>query len=281
MCIFGSNEKKMAEKEPIGLRKGFAVAGAVLLCCIAMAPIFAQTSSRTIHVFVALADNQNQGIIPVPAKLGNGEDPDHNLYWGAAFGVKTFFLQSAEWKLLACYQKPKSGVLERCVFKHRTQNVYLVTDAYEGSQIRQATVDFLNATAGVNPEKISVTAGVNTIVLNGGGGADLVAYVGHDGLMDFQLATYPEAKNQNHRDAIILACASKPYFDAALRASGAYPLLWTSNLMAPEAYTLKSAIDGWILNESHEQIRERAAEAYHQYQKCSLAAARALLVSGW
>ena len=37
---------------------------------------------RTVQVFVALADNQSQGIIPVPAKLGNGEDPEHNLYWG-------------------------------------------------------------------------------------------------------------------------------------------------------------------------------------------------------
>jgi hypothetical protein len=256
-------------------------ARAFLFCCIAVAPIFGKTPPRTIHVYVALADNQNQGIVPVPPKLGNGEDPDHNLYWGAAYGVKTFFLRSAEWGLLACYQKPKVGVLERCVFKHRTQNVYLVADAYEGSQIRQAVVDFLNAAAGANPEKITVNVGAQTIVLNGGGDANLVAYVGHDGLMDFQLSTYPEGKNQTHRDAIILACASKSYFDAALRAPRAYPLLWTSGLMAPEAYTLKGAIDGWILKESNEQIRERAAEAYHQYQRCSLRAARGLLVSGW
>ncbi|MGO9640224.1 MAG: hypothetical protein ACLP1Y_02825, partial [Candidatus Acidiferrales bacterium] len=177
---------------------------------------------------MALADNQNQGIIPVPPKLGNGEDPDHNLYWGAAYGVKTFFLRSAEWRLLACYQKPKVGVLERCVFQHRTQNVHLVADAYEGSQIKQAIVDFLSAAAGANPEKIAVSIGLQTMVLNGGGDANLVAYVGHDGLMDFQLATYPEGKNQTHRDAIILSCASKSYFDAALRASGAYPLLWTN-----------------------------------------------------
>jgi hypothetical protein len=30
---------------------------------------------RTIHVFVALAGNQNQGIVPLPARLGNGLDP--------------------------------------------------------------------------------------------------------------------------------------------------------------------------------------------------------------
>ncbi len=159
------------------MRKCLPVAAAVLFFCIVVSPSFAQAPARTIHVFVALADNQNQGIVHVPAQLGNGEDPDHNLYWGAAYGVKTFFLRSAVWKLLACYQKPKVGVLERCVFKHHTQNVYLVADAYEGSQIKQATLDFLSATAGANPEKITVTSGVNTMVLKAGGDADLVAYV--------------------------------------------------------------------------------------------------------
>ncbi|HBH24362.1 MAG TPA: hypothetical protein DDY13_13175 [Cytophagales bacterium] len=39
---------------------------------------------RTIHVFVALCDNEHQGIVPVPNTLGNGKDPNSNLYWGAA-----------------------------------------------------------------------------------------------------------------------------------------------------------------------------------------------------
>lgn len=51
--------------------------------------------------------------------------------------------------------------------------------------------------------------------------------------------------------------------------------------MSPEAYTLKAAVDGWILNETNEQVRERAAQAYHKYQKCGIQGARNLLVSGW
>src|SRR5256885_7283118 len=45
------------------------------------------------------------------------------------------------------------------------------------------------------------------------------------------------------------------------------PLLWTTNLMAPEAYTLKSALDGWILSESNGKIRERAAAAYNRSEE--------------
>jgi hypothetical protein len=252
-----------------------------LLCIFLNAAVFAQNLPRTIHVFVALADNQNQGIVPVSAKLGNGEDAEHNLYWGSAYGVKTFFSRSRNWELLVSGQKSIAGVLERCIFKHRTKNVYLIADAYRGSQIRQAIVDFLDAAAGANPEKIAIKNGSQTLSLGVRGDSNLVAYVGHDGFMDFQLSRLPQKANEVRRDAIILACVSKSYFAAPLRAAGAQPLLWTTGLMAPEAYTLESAIDGWILNETNAQIRERAAAAYHKYQHCGLNAARRLLTTGW
>jgi hypothetical protein len=79
----------------------------------------------------------------------------------------------------------------------------------------------------------------------------------------------------------VLACASKQYFGEAVRTGGSYPVVWTTGLMAPEAYTLKAALDGWIVGENREQIRERAAEAYDKYQKCGTRAARRLLVTGW
>jgi hypothetical protein len=101
----------------------------LLLACGFPVSLRAQSHPRTIHVFVALADNKNQGIVPVAAILGNGDDPAHNLYWGSAYGYKTFFIRNADWQLIACQQEPKSGILERCIFKYRQQNVYLVADA--------------------------------------------------------------------------------------------------------------------------------------------------------
>jgi len=251
----------------------------IILCGFLVGPAVAQTPPRVIHVFVALADNQHQGIVPVPAALGNGDDPGRNLYWGAGGGVKTFFARSKEWDLIQT-SKPLPPVLERCVFKHRTENVYLVADAYQGAQIKLAIEDFLRAASGGAPFKI-VMIGSRNVNINAGGSADVVAYVGHDGLMDFTLDKLPHNQAESRREAIILACASKQYFTKALRASGATPLLWTTNLMAPEAYTLKAALDGWIAKESAEQIRQRAAEAYSHYQKCSVKAARGLLVTGW
>ena len=259
-----------------------SIAFCCALFCLAVSAAAAQDSAlRSVHVFVALADNQSQGIIPVPAKLGNGEDAEHNLYWGSAYGVKTFFARSAEWERIACGEKPKTEVLERCVFKHRATNVYLVADAYRGREIRQAILDFLSSAAGDDPEMVSAPAASGAVKLPIRGGANLVAYIGHDGLMDFQLQQFPRKKNEAHRDAIVLACASKMFFAEPVRASGAYPLLWTTGLMAPEAYTLKSALDGWIAGESNDQIRDRAAGAYDKYQKCGFRAAHRLLTSGW
>ena len=56
---------------------------------------------------------------------------------------------------------------------------------------------------------------------------------------------------------------------------------WTSNLMAPEAYILHDALEGWISGETAQQIRVRAAKAYAKYQKISQRAAENLLVTGW
>tara|TARA_R110002072_G_scaffold280962_4_gene443431 strand:- start:658 stop:1146 length:489 start_codon:yes stop_codon:yes gene_type:complete len=138
---------------------------------------------KTIHVFVALCDNANQGIVPVPSKLGNGQDPKNNLYWGALYGVKTHFKNSKDWILVETITSDNPKILERLLFKHRTSNTYLLADAYDGKHIKQTTIDFLEATAGRNDESISY----NDIKLQFGGKSELLAYVGHDGLMEFNV----------------------------------------------------------------------------------------------
>lgn len=240
-----------------------------------------QAAPRTVHVFVALADNQNQGIIPVPAALGNGRDPQRNLYWGAAYGLKTFFKASKEWELVSSSRPSSAAILERCIFENHRQDVFLVADAYEGSQIKSAVSDFLSAAAGRNKEEISVRANSAETSISTGGAADLIVYVGHDAFMDFQIPPITGAKGNKPRHTIVLACASKAFFAPYIRQTGAEPLLWTTGLMAPEAYTLKSALDGWIAGENDEAIRQRAAQAYNRYQKCGEPAASKLFATGY
>ena len=235
------------------------------------------SSVKAIHVFVALCDNKYQGIVPVPASIGNGQDPKTNLYWGCSNGVKSYFKRSDEWKLISSQGKTSPIILERLLFRHKTKNIYLLADAYDGQFIKQTTIDFLDASAG--KKEIEIKDGEKKIYF--GGASDLLAYIGHDGLMDFSLEQKFETTNSKKREAIILACYSKNYFSPHLKSTGAMPLLWTSGLMCPEAYTLHDAIHGWINNSSSALIRTAAAQAYSKYQKCSMKAAQNLLVQGW
>jgi hypothetical protein len=234
------------------------------------------TGIKTIHVLVALCDNKYQGIVPVPPKIGNGQDPDNNLYWGCSLGIKTYFKKSKNWTFVKRY-KIDSIKLERIIFKHKKEKYYLIADAYDGKFIRKCTVDFLNSCSG----KLKDTLKINESVLGVNGNARLVSYIGHDGLMDFSLSESFVNTDNNNRDAIILACVSKKFFSKYVSEAKANPLVWTTGLMSPEAYTLHDALDSYINNEPVENIRRSAAKAYSKYQKCGIRASRNLLVSGF
>lgn len=233
--------------------------------------------AKVVHVFVALCDNKYQGIVPVPASIGNGQDPASNLYWGCAGGVKGYFKKHASWKLISTTRKISPIILERCVFKHKTANAYIVADAYDGAAIKACTIDFFKAAAGRNNQLLPVNG--DTIGI--GGSAQLIAYTGHDGLMDFSLQDYPAKLNDAKRETIILACISQRFFKEGIRQAGATPLIWSTGLMSPEAYTLEAGIAGWLAQETSAQIRQRAAIAYDRYQHCGVKAASRLLVTGW
>jgi hypothetical protein len=234
------------------------------------------SSIRTVHVFVALCDNKYQGIVPVPAAIGNGQDPNSNLYWGCSAGIRTYFKNSKEWTFIKRY-KLDNIRLERLLFKHKTRKVYLVADAYDGRYIKQCTIDFLKSCSG----QVKDTLRINGAIIGINGNGKLIAYIGHDGLMDFSLQERFQNTDSLTRDAIILACKSKKFFTQHLAATHANPLVWTTGLMCPEAYTLHDALTAYIQNEPAESIRSKAAKAYAKYQHCSEKAARNLLVSGY
>ena len=201
----------------------------LFLCCIGLT---ATAAPRRILVFVALCDNQHQGIIPVPQALGNGQDPKSNLYWGAQYGLRTYFDAAPTWTQTHT-ETPKNGpVLERTVYRHATEDVVLIASAYDGREIKTATTDFLRAA---------------------NGNANLIVYIGHNGLMDFALPDSRPATAPGP-DAMVLACSSNASFAPHLRALASRPVTLTTGFMAPEAYTLAAALDGWIADESSDAL---------------------------
>lgn len=237
-----------------------------------------------VQVSVALADNKNQWIVPVPAAIGDGQDASTNLYWGARYGLKTYMTRDAGWKKIASLKPQDHRILERLVLgkkflrNGRPVPVYLVADAWDGKYINDTMEQFMRFNAG-NDEFV---VRADDKKLHAGGKAHLIVYVGHNALMDYvgvkniMVARPTISENNPTNDAIVLACKSQDYFSSRLDKVKANPLVLTTGLMAPEAYTLNAAIQEWITGASVEEVRKAAAVSYNKYQKTGRQAAERL-----
>ncbi len=237
-----------------------------------------------IQVCIALADNKHQWIVPVPPAIGNGQDARTNLYWGARYGLKTFMIKDGGWTKISSIKTQDERILERLILKKSflrngsSVPVYLVADAWNGKYISETIKQFMNYNAGNDAFDVLAEGKKMTA----GGNAHLIVYIGHNALMDyggikkFFLSNYNQAKDNPDNDAIVLACKSQPYFSERLKELAVHPLVLTTGLMAPEAYSLHGAIQQWIKGASDIQVRKAAASSYNKYQKTGRNAAERL-----
>jgi hypothetical protein len=238
---------------------------------------FAAGRPLVAHVVVALVDNRHQGIVPVPAALGDGGDPRSNLYWGAMYGVPSYF-RRAGWQRVPVAPSKDARVLERALFRldltrgGRPGEMFVLAEAWRGERIADAIRHYFELDRGLHAH--ALRAGERELLV--GGGAHVLAFVGHNGLMDFAAPDLPAPLRPALAHAnIVLACYSHEYF-AAKFSDGGLALLMTHGLMAPEAYTLDAAVRGWFAGEDPGAVRRAAARAYARYQKVSERAASRL-----
>ena len=235
-----------------------------------------------VHVFVPLCDNENQGIVPVNKSLGDGLNLKTNLYWGAGYGIKTHFKRLKEWELLSSELDVDSLVLERIVFRKKYPNgatVFLVADAYRGDKMHECLTNYFASLAGKKKEVLKLE-NKNNLEIKAFGEADLIAFNGHNGLMDSYAALFINQDNRM-RDAVSIACSSHNYFKKHLNIARAYPLLTTTNLLAPEAYGMEAVIDAWAMLEDGKTVRAKIGAMYHKIHKCGLKGATNLFHTGW
>ncbi len=96
------------------------IVGVIILFMVLLAPLSA--AERSIRVFIALCDNKTQGIIPVGAKIGDGDVPDENLYWGCDDGFGSVFKHNKEWTVLKAESDVSPIILRRITLKHRDKD---------------------------------------------------------------------------------------------------------------------------------------------------------------
>ena len=224
--------------------------------------IYANT--KIIHILVALCDNKYQGIVPTSRSLGNGQNPKTNLYWGAMYGVKSYLNKQKDWELLRL-EKVDEIILERVIFKHKTKDIYIVADAYNGKNMKDALRDYFDYLAGLHIKNIDLQEKTDV---------DLVIFVGHNGLMDYSLSEvykdriFPSLKNKNSsKQTAVLGCQSQKYFSQILKSLYVKSAILTTGNMAPEGYVVHEVVNGFVNNLSNEEIRKNLGTTYSKYQK--------------
>jgi len=207
------------------------------------------------RVIVSLADNQHQGIVPIPSKLGNGQDPFNNLYWGALYGAKTYFKRKSAWSLKSTNLN-HTAILDAFELGHDAYPSAKITfEAWDGAKQKQAVKAYLSDLRDSKSDN------------------QLVCFVGHNALMDLFVANIPALKetqssNQNrHRKGAVIACRSASYFEPHHDALGVESYVMTRGLMAPEAYVLDGFLLSWLKGLSSNSARLEAAKKYAEYQK--------------
>ncbi len=207
------------------------------------------------RIIVSLADNVNQGIVPVQPSLGNGQDPKNNLYWGAMYGAKTYFRRQASWNIKTS-DHSRNHILDAFLLSHdKYPNHEMAFEAWDGAQQGLAVKAYFEELRDANSEN------------------DLICFVGHNALMDLFISNVPTretTKLQNRdrkRKAAVIACQSAPYFDPHHRTLGVESYVMTQGLMAPEAYVLEGILHSWASGGNANSARTSAAKQYAAYQK--------------
>jgi len=177
---------------------------------------------RTIAVFVALCDNDSQKIAPVPARIGDGNKPAVNLYWSCSDGFASFFERSDKWKRIKTEEEVSPDILVRQQFKHASAALLLTASAYRGSATESCTKGFEGALEQGND--------------------GLVAYLGHNGLMDFTLPA-PTKASIRRPAAVVLCGKSKSYFQDRIEAAGGPAILLTDQFIYPCSFLLHDALE--------------------------------------
>lgn len=230
---------------------------------------------KVIHTYVALCDNQSQGIAPVPEKIGNGDDPANNLYWGCSDGARSFFNRSKHWKRLSTSTvAAQPAILERLIYQHQGTQTIHVIDAWRGSNIQACMTKFIQSMAGQHYENLSLTTPLGKHRVNLGGGADFLCFIGHNGLMEFSVPALPaNPKRKKSGDLMVLCCQSQRFFKKHSGAGKHQSRVMTASNMYPGAFILHDVLEGWLKKESNEKLRLRAAQAYANNQKISVKSA--------
>jgi hypothetical protein len=214
------------------------------------------------------------------AKLGDGDNPRTNLYWATTEGFLGWFgRKGSGWKpaLVATGDAiGEADVLDLRVWRRtvatparwraagapKRVEVYVVAQAWRGTAIDRALARYAEDLYGARTQTITLADGTT---LAAGGDAHVVAYVGHNRLMDLddvRLARHRRARRpaQPRRDRDRLP--HRAVYAGVVPGPHQVPLVLTRDFMLASAAALEGAVVAFAKGGDYAAIRRGAAAGY-------------------
>ncbi len=231
-----------------------------------------------VTVYVALCDNESQGIIPVKnPSICDGDVPERNLYWSTSGGLKGWARKHG-WKRVY-RERSNASILDASVWRKRARPggelkargvkkpfyIYLVGLAYRGVEIDLAMRDYLHA---VNHDQHKTISLDDNTTLIFGGKSHIVGYLGHDYFLDVDADEHTALMGENEGKSVLakgtfaLACEGNEFIRPAISRQNVYIFILNKQLAYPGAWTIGGIVEGVAWGESGRQIHKRAARAF-------------------
>ncbi|MGE5185899.1 MAG: hypothetical protein ACM31C_27770 [Acidobacteriota bacterium] len=229
-----------------------------------------------VQVHVPLCDNHI--IACGNAKLGDGDAPDTNLYWATTEGfVGWFGRRGSGWREVLHDERAAadSDVLDVRVW-HRDVAaprawrkrgviakvpVYVVAFAWRGSAIDRGLAAYWSDLYGTSTRAIELPDHTH---LAAGGGAQIVAYVGHNRLYDVPEPDWAKLERPGApvRGTIAIACNTGPFMAAHVPAPHRVPLVYTRDFLMASAGAFEGAVVAFARGGDYRAIRAATAHGY-------------------
>lgn len=240
-----------------------------------------------ITVHVALCSNKS--IWCGSKKLGNGDKPRTNLYWGGASGFTAWFRWNGRRTYKQVFRDKGDGkiIVDRVVYRRRVKrlskrwkdlgvkkpfDIYLVGLAYRGRYIGKAVGALIRQTATTSGSTLKLKGGT---VLRIGGRGHLVGYAGHNYLMDVGGRwKWPKITRKQPVGYFMLACMSAQYVAPKLTHKRTHAVLLTTVLMYPGAYTIDGMIGALSLAQGQRRVFRRGSAYYARWSKVKASTVR-------
>jgi hypothetical protein len=214
-------------------------------------------------------------------KLGNGDNPATNLYWATSPGFgKWFARKGGGWKKVLDQKAGDTGdddVLALHVYKRtmtaakawvakgapKKFTVFVVVFGWRGTAIDRALTADAREVSGLDPRSITLPDGTDVVA---GGSAQIVAYSGHNRLMDLDGFDWPAPATTAH-GAIAVACMTADYMEDVVPAPTRVPLLMTRDFLFANAAPVEAVVLAFARGAGYGAMRKDAATAYAGVQE--------------